>query len=62
MKVEIKTPVLGEGIKTATVTSILVKIGDAIKKEQPLIEVESEKASVEIPSPYDGKHNINQGK
>ena len=51
---KILVPELGEGIASAKVTACLVQVGDIIKKEDPLIEVESDKASIEIPSPLDG--------
>lgn len=51
---EVKIPELGENIETAEVTSILVKPGDAVKLEQALLEVESDKASVEVPAPFAG--------
>ena len=55
MKTEIIVPTLGEGIKSATVVSILVKLNEEVLTQQPLIEVESEKATLEIPSPFNGK-------
>ena len=49
------------------VIEVMVKVGDSIKKEDSLIVVESEKASMDIPSPFDGiveeiKVNANQRK
>ena len=43
-------PDLGEGVDTVDVVAILVSVGDRIEEEQGLIEVETEKASVEVPS------------
>lgn len=51
---EIRLPQLGEGADTGTVVSILVKPGDAVKKNQTLIELENEKAVAPIPSTADG--------
>jgi pyruvate dehydrogenase E2 component (dihydrolipoamide acetyltransferase) len=51
---EFRLPELGEGITQATVVNVLVKPGDAVTKDQPLLEVETEKASMPIPSPVDG--------
>ncbi len=51
---EIKLPELGEGIEKGTVISILVNEGDAISAEQSLIEVETDKVVVEVPSDIDG--------
>lgn len=52
---EFKLPDLGEGIHEAEIISIKVKEGDTVKEDQPLFEVETDKAVVEIPSPYSGK-------
>ncbi|HVO75977.1 MAG TPA: dihydrolipoyllysine-residue acetyltransferase [Ignavibacteriaceae bacterium] len=55
MSKEIKLPELGENIETADVVSILVKPGDTIEKEQGLIEIETDKATIEVPSTSSGK-------
>ena len=54
MAIEVKVPELGENIHSADVVSVLVKAGDTVAAEQALIEVESDKASLEIPSPSAG--------
>ncbi len=54
MLTEFKIPELGENIKTGTVVKIAVAVGGIVKKEQTLIELETEKASIEIPSPVAG--------
>ncbi len=51
---DIKLPKLGEGADSGTVVNVLVKEGDSIKKDQALIELESEKAVATIPSPGAG--------
>ncbi len=43
------------GVDSAEVSEILVKVGDTVKKDQPLVLVESDKASVEVPAPASGK-------
>jgi pyruvate dehydrogenase E2 component (dihydrolipoamide acetyltransferase) len=43
-------PELGENVETAEVLTVLVSVGDHIEKEQPLIEVETEKAAVQVPA------------
>lgn len=53
-KVEFRLPDLGEGIHEAEIISIKVKEGDRVEEDQPLFEVETDKAVVEIPSPYAG--------
>ena len=49
-----KLPDLGEGIHEGEVIAVLVKAGDAVEEGDPILEVETDKASVEIPSPYTG--------
>jgi pyruvate dehydrogenase E2 component (dihydrolipoamide acetyltransferase) len=55
MSTEIKLPSLGEGIESGDVLEILVKVGDVVKKEQSLVEMETDKATVSVPSPAAGK-------
>lgn len=43
------------GVETAEVSEWLVKVGDSVTAEQPLVLVESDKASVEVPAPVAGK-------
>src|SRR5262252_5931147 len=50
MATEIKLPELGESIDSATVTRILVKVGETVKVEQPILEVDTDKASVDVPA------------
>ena len=47
-------PDLGEGLEEATVNAWLVKEGDPVSLNQPIVEVETAKATVEIPSPFAG--------
>ena len=51
---DITLPELGEGIDEATIINIFVSTGDIIKKEQSVIEIETDKAALELPSPVDG--------
>ena len=51
---DFKLPDLGEGIDSATVTSILVKPGDSISVGQNVIAIETDKASIEVPSDVAG--------
>lgn len=51
---EVRLPRLGEGADSGAVSSVLVKIGEKIGKDQPLLELESEKAVASIPSPSAG--------
>ena len=47
-------PDLGEGLEEAEIAAWLVSEGDAVALNQPIVEVETEKALVQIPSPYAG--------
>lgn len=51
---EFVLPDLGEGITEAQIVRVLVKDGERIAEDQYLMEVETDKAAVEIPSPYSG--------
>ncbi len=54
MATEVKLPEVGEGIESGTVVGVLVSVGDEVKRDQPLIELETDKAVVEVPSSADG--------
>jgi pyruvate/2-oxoglutarate dehydrogenase complex dihydrolipoamide acyltransferase (E2) component len=55
-------PDLGEGLEEATITAWLVKEGDPVSLNQPIVEVETAKATVEIPSPFAGTIDRLHGK
>jgi pyruvate dehydrogenase E2 component (dihydrolipoamide acetyltransferase) len=48
-------PDLGEGLTEAEIVAVLVREGDVIAEDAPLLEVETDKAQVEIPSPMGGR-------
>ncbi len=48
-------PDLGEGLPDATIVEWLVKEGDTVKLDEPLVSMETAKAVVEVPSPFSGK-------
>ena len=52
---EIVLPDLGEGIDSAIISEVLIGSGEQVKKDDVLLVLESDKASMEIPSDYDGK-------
>jgi pyruvate dehydrogenase E2 component (dihydrolipoamide acetyltransferase) len=52
---EFKLPEVGEGIDGGTVVSVLVAVGDTIKVDQPVIEMETDKAVIEVPSSVAGR-------
>ena len=54
MATEFKLPELGENIESADVASVLVKEGDIVKKDQAIIEIETDKATIEVPSTVEG--------
>ncbi len=51
---EFKVPELGENIATGDVTKVLVNVGDTITREQPVLELETDKATIEVPSSVAG--------
>ena len=54
MAVEIKIPSLGEGVESGDVLEVMVAEGDAIEKGQPILELETDKATVMVPSSEGG--------
>jgi pyruvate dehydrogenase E1 component len=54
MSLEIKVPDIGD-FKSVEIIEVLIKEGDQIKKNDPILTLESDKSSVEVPSPFDGK-------
>ncbi|MGW3507801.1 biotin/lipoyl-containing protein, partial [Streptomyces sp. NPDC000994] len=51
---EFRLPDLGEGLTEAEVVRWLVEVGDVVAIDQPVVEVETAKAMVEVPCPYAG--------
>src|SRR3990170_7758058 len=51
---EFKLPDLGEGLTEGEILKWLVQPGDDVKVNQPIVEIETAKAAVEVPSPYAG--------
>jgi pyruvate dehydrogenase E2 component (dihydrolipoamide acetyltransferase) len=54
MMQEFKLPDLGEGVHEGEIVDVLVSVGDSVEEGQPILTVETDKATVEIPSPYTG--------
>ena len=50
MPVEFKLPELGENVEKGDVVRVLVKVGDVIKKDQSVLELETDKATIEGPA------------
>ena len=51
---EFKVPELGENVEQGDVTRVLVKVGDTIKQDQSVVELETDKATIEVPSSVAG--------
>ncbi|NTG01950.1 2-oxoglutarate dehydrogenase complex dihydrolipoyllysine-residue succinyltransferase [Agrobacterium rhizogenes] len=54
MATEIRVPTLGESVSEATVGTWFKKVGDAIKVDEPIVELETDKVTIEVPSPIAG--------
>ena len=54
MATKVLVPRLGEGVDEVTVTKWLKQVGDSITELEPLLEVESDKVTVEVPAPASG--------
>ncbi len=54
MAKSISVPDIGD-FKDVEIIEVLVKPGDKIKKNDPIVTLESDKSSVEVPSPFEGK-------
>lgn len=54
MATDVPLPELGESVTEGVITAWLVKVGDTVSKDQPLVEISTDKVDTEIPSPIDG--------
>src|SRR6185503_3061302 len=54
MSIAIKVPAMGESVTEATIARWLKKEGDAVKQDEPVVELETDKVNVEVPSPAAG--------
>lgn len=54
MAIDVKLPELGENIEAGDVAAVLVSPGDQVAKDAPLLELETDKAVVEVPAPEAG--------
>lgn len=50
MSIEVKLPELGENIESGKIVQVLVSSGDTVAREQPILELETDKAVIEVPS------------
>ena len=53
--IDVTLPQLGESVTEGTVTKWLVREGDVVAKDQPLLEVATDKADAEVPAPARGR-------
>jgi len=64
MATEIRVPTLGESVTEATVGKWFKKVGDAIAADEPIVELETDKVTVEVPAPAAGtlsEISVNEG-
>ena len=54
MSNQILVPPLGESITEATVAKWLKQVGETVDSDEPLVELETDKVNVEVPSPHSG--------
>lgn len=54
MSIEVKVPVLPESVSDATIATWHKKVGDAVSRDENLIDLETDKVVLEVPSPVDG--------
>lgn len=54
MATEIRVPTLGESVSEATVGTWFKKVGDAVKADEPILELETDKVTIEVPAPASG--------
>ena len=57
---EVKVPDIGD-FKDVPVIEVMVKAGDRVKAEDPLISLESDKATMDVPAPRGGRRQGRQG-
>ncbi|MBE7732528.1 2-oxoglutarate dehydrogenase complex dihydrolipoyllysine-residue succinyltransferase [Devosia faecipullorum] len=54
MSTEIRVPTLGESVSEATIGQWYKKVGDAVAADEPLVELETDKVTIEVPAPASG--------
>ena len=54
MAIEVKVPVLPESVSDATIAGWHKQVGDAVKRDENLVDLETDKVVLEVPSPVDG--------
>ena len=54
MSIQIKVPAMGESVTEATIARWLKKEGDSVQQDEPLVELETDKVTIEVPAPAAG--------
>ena len=54
MAIDIVVPTLGESVSDATIASWMKQAGEAVKQDEPIVELETDKVTLEVPSPVAG--------
>src|SRR5215213_6326416 len=54
MSVEIRVPTLGESVTEATIGQWFKKVGDTVTADEPVVELETDKVTIEVPAPAAG--------
>ena len=54
MTIEIRVPTLGESVTEATIAQWFKKAGEAVTADEPLVELETDKVTIEVPAPASG--------
>jgi 2-oxoglutarate dehydrogenase E2 component (dihydrolipoamide succinyltransferase) len=55
MSIDIHVPTLGESVSDATIARWIKKAGDSVAADEPIVELETDKVTLEVPSPVAGK-------
>ncbi|MCD7058340.1 2-oxoglutarate dehydrogenase complex dihydrolipoyllysine-residue succinyltransferase [Pelagibacterium xiamenense] len=64
MSTEVRVPTLGESVTEATIGQWFKKVGDAVAADEPIVELETDKVTIEVPAPVAGTLeavNVNEG-
>ena len=54
MSTEVRVPTLGESVTEATIGQWFKKVGDTVSADEPIVELETDKVTIEVPAPVSG--------
>src|SRR5690606_8678697 len=54
MSTDVRVPTLGESVTEATIGQWFKKVGEAVKADEPIVELETDKVTIEVPAPVSG--------